>query len=285
MTTVIENPAAEAAATADRTLTRKDLWKVFLNQLSIRAANNYERQQNAGYTQAMMPVIEKVYDNDEDKLAAYQRHMELFLTNDITSSIPIGISAAMEEEYARKRDFDPGAINAVKTALMGPLAGLGDSLLNGTARPILAGLACSMAAAGLGWTGPILFVIGMSIVSLGIRFAGVFQGYRQGTGLVTKMQTSGLIHKVSELASIAAYIIVGGFIPLIVVINTPLAYSAGETTLKIQEVLDGLMPGMLGLGYTGLMLLLMRKKKISAVWLMFATLVVGLALGMLGILG
>jgi PTS system mannose-specific IID component/fructoselysine and glucoselysine-specific PTS system IID component len=90
---------------------------------------------------------------------------------------------------------------------------------------------------------------------------------------------------VSELASIAAYIIVGGFIPLIVVINTPLAYSAGETTLKIQEVLDGLMPGMLGLGYTGLMLLLMRKKKISAVWLMFATLVVGLALGMLGILG
>ena len=41
-------------------LTKKDLWKVFRGQLTIRGANNYERQQNAGFTQAMMPVIEKV---------------------------------------------------------------------------------------------------------------------------------------------------------------------------------------------------------------------------------
>lgn len=273
------------ATIPENMLTNRDLWKVFLNQLTIRGANNYERQQNAGYTQAMMPVIEKVYDNDDDKLAAYQRHMELFLTNDITSAIPIGISAAMEEEYARKRDFDPGAINMVKTALMGPLAGLGDSLLNGTARPILAGLAISFAAAGLGWVAPIFFVIGMSVVSLGVRYLGVFQGYKRGTQLVTQLQSSGLIHQVSELASIAAYIIVGGFIPLIVVMTTPIQYSAGETTLKIQEILDGLMPGALALGYTGAMLWLMRKKKVSAVTLLFATLVLGVALGMLGILG
>ena len=119
-------------------LTKKDLWKVFRGQLTIRGANNYERQQNAGFTQAMMPVIEKVYDNDEDKREAYERHMEYFLTNDITSAIPVGIAAAMEEMHANDPDMDPNAINAVKTALMGPLAGLGDSLLNGTARPILA---------------------------------------------------------------------------------------------------------------------------------------------------
>lgn len=269
----------------ERMLTNRDLWKVFFNQLTIRGANNYERQQNAGFTQAMMPVIEKVYDNDDDKRAAYERHMELFLTNDITSAIPIGISAAMEEEYAKRRDFDPGAINAVKTALMGPLAGLGDSLLNGTARPILAGLAISFATAGLGWVAPIFFVIGMSVVSLGIRYAGVFEGYKRGTKLVTQLQSSGLIHQISELASIAAYIIVGGFIPLIVVINTPLEYAAGETTLKFQEILDNLMPGALALMYTGAMLWLMRKKKMSAVTLLFLTLVLGVALGVLGILG
>ena len=48
-------------------LTKKDLWKVFRGQLTIRGANNYERQQNAGFTQAMMPVIEKVYDNEDRK--------------------------------------------------------------------------------------------------------------------------------------------------------------------------------------------------------------------------
>lgn len=80
--------------------------------------------------------------------------------------------------------MDPNAINAVKTALMGPLAGLEDSLLNGTARPILASLAISLVHANLGWVGPIFFVIGMSIVSLGIRYLGVIQGYKQESSLL-----------------------------------------------------------------------------------------------------
>lgn len=88
-------------------LTKKDLWKVFRGQLTIRGANNYERQQNAGFTQAMMPVIEKVYDNDEDKREAYERHMEYFLTNDITSAIPVGIAAAMEEMHANDPGYGP----------------------------------------------------------------------------------------------------------------------------------------------------------------------------------
>ena len=155
-------------------LTKKELWKVFLHQLTIRGANNYERQQNAGFTEAMMPVIEKYYEDPEAKKEAYARHMEYFLTNDITSAIPVGVAAAMEERYATEGDIDPDSINAVKTALMGPLAGLGDSLLNGTARPILAGLAISFITSGLGWFGPIFFIFGMALVSLGVRYLGVF---------------------------------------------------------------------------------------------------------------
>lgn len=242
-------------------LSNRDLWKVFLHQLTIRSANNYERQQNAGFTESMMPVIEKYYDDPEEKKEAYERHMEYFLTNDITSAIPVGVSAAMEERYATEGDIDPDSINAVKTALMGPLAGLGDSLLNGTARPILAGIAISLITAGLGWVGPIFFIIGMSIVSLGVRYLGVFQGYRQGVKFVEKIQSSGLISRISELAAIAAYVIVGGFIPALVVISIPIVYQSGDTVLSIQETLDGLMPGILGMLYTGLMYLLISKKR------------------------
>lgn len=167
-------------------LTKKELWKVFLHQLTIRGANNYERQQNAGFTEAMMPVIEKYYEDPEAKKEAYARHMEYFLTNDITSAIPVGVAAAMEERYATEGDIDPDSINAVKTALMGPLAGLGDSLLNGTARPILAGLAISFITSGLGWFGPIFFIFGMALVSLGVRYLGVFQGYKQGEAIRLK---------------------------------------------------------------------------------------------------
>ena len=266
-------------------LTKKDLWKVFRGQLTIRGANNYERQQNAGFTQAMMPVIEKVYDNDEDKREAYERPMEYFLTNDITSAIPVGIAAAMEEMHANDPDMDPNAINAVKTALMGPLAGLGDSLLNGTARPILASLAISLVHANLGWVGPIFFVIGMSIVSLGIRYLGVIQGYKQGIKLVEKINSSGLISKITDIAAIAAYTIVGGFIPALVVMNIPIEIKSGETVINIQKTLDGLMPGVLGLAYTFLMYYLVTKKKISAVKLIFFTMVFAILAVYAGILG
>ena len=276
---------SEVQAEETPKLTNKELWKVFRNQLTIRCANNYERQQNAGFTQAMMPVVEKYYDDSEEKREAYERHMEYFLTNDITSAIPVGVAAAMEERYATQRDIDPDSINAVKTALMGPLAGIGDSLLNGTARPILAGLAISFIQAGLGWFGVLFFVIGMSIVSLGVRYFGVFQGYKQGVKLVAKIQSSGLIDKISDLAAIAAYTIVGGFIPGLGIINIPIEIGSGDSVLNIQQTLDGLVPGLLGVLYTLLMYVLITKKKISAVKLILITMVIGIAGVYLGILG
>lgn len=280
----VENNTAVQTEETPR-LSKKELWSVFRNQLTIRCANNYERQQNAGFTQAMMPVIEKYYTDPDEKRAAYERHMEYFLTNDITSAIPVGVAAAMEERYATQQDIDPESINAVKTALMGPLAGLGDSLLNGTARPILAGLAISFIEAGLGWFGVAFFVLGMCVVSLGVRYFGVFQGYKQGVKLVAKIQSSGLISKISDLAAIAAYTIVGGFIPGLVVINIPIELVSGDTTLSIQETLDGLVPGLLGVLYTLLMYFLITKKKISAVKLILITMVIGVAGVYLGILG
>lgn len=270
---------------SEKALSKKDLWRVFWNQMAIRGANNYERQQNAGFTQALIPVIEKVYDNDADKKAAYERHMEYFLTQDMVTAIPVGIAAAMEEMHAENPEMDPSSINAVKTALMGPLAGLGDSLLNGTARPILASIGISFIDAGLGWLGPLFFVIGMSIISLGTRYLGVFKRYEQGTKLVHKLNASGLIDKITDIAAIAAYTIVGGFIPLLVYITIPIEITSGDTTISIQQTLDSLMPGALGLAYTFLMYYLITKKKISAVKLIFVTMLVAIVGVYLGILG
>ncbi len=39
----------------------------------------------------------------------------------------VGISGAMEEENAKNKEFDANSINAVKSSLMGPVSGIGDS--------------------------------------------------------------------------------------------------------------------------------------------------------------
>lgn len=54
----------------------------------------------------------------------------------------------MEKENSEKTDFDAGSINSIKLSLMGPLAGIGDSLFWGVWRVVAAGLAIGLANAG-----------------------------------------------------------------------------------------------------------------------------------------
>ena len=266
----------------DQKLTRKDLWKIFRGQMFIRSALNFERQQCIGFTHAMGPVIEKYYDAPEEKAQVMERHMELFLTQPMVSAIPVGVAAAMEERLATEGDIDASSISAVKTALMGPLAALGDSLINGTARPILAGIACGLAMQG-SILGPILFLVGMTIITMGVRYFGVFKGYEKGVTMVADLQKSGLIGKITELAAVAAFVIIGGFTPGVVSLTTKLGYTAGETVISLQSTLDGLLPGILPVGLTLLMYFLLSKKKVSPIVLMLILMVAGVAGVYLGI--
>ena len=104
--------------------------------------------QNVGYMYAMLPVIKKLYRNKEDQAAAITRHLEIFNTTPAVVPTIMGISAAMEEENANNPAFDVQSINAVKASLMGPLAGIGDSIFWGTVRIIAAGIGVSIAKDG-----------------------------------------------------------------------------------------------------------------------------------------
>ena len=115
--------------TKGKKLTKKDLLAVFWNSLALEYSWNYERQQNMGYCNTMMPVINKLYKGDKEKhRAAMERHMEFFNTTPYISTAIIGITAAMEESNSENEDFDTSAISSVKASMMSPLAGIGDSL-------------------------------------------------------------------------------------------------------------------------------------------------------------
>ncbi|MEF9921020.1 MAG: PTS system mannose/fructose/sorbose family transporter subunit IID [Erysipelotrichaceae bacterium] len=268
-------------------LTNKELWKVFFYSLAIESGCSVTKQEAPGFTQGMIPVIEKYYQTQEAKEAAYTRHTQLFLTEGRMAAFCVGVAAAMEERYAVQEDIDPDSINAIKVALMGPLAGVGDSIIHGTLRPIMAGIACSLVTAS-GYSsplGPVIFLTIMAVLSVAIRYFGVFKGYASGMMLVENMQEGGVLDKLTRYAAIAAFIVCGGFISSLVYCSTPITYTSGETTIKLQEMLDGLMPNMIPLLYTLLMYWLINKKKVSAVLLMLLTMVLGIILVYCGILG
>ena len=103
---------------------------------------------NVGFCFSMYPVLKKLYPDKKDLAAAMKRHLTLYQTSHYLATFQMGITAAMEEENAQDADFDTDSIGAVKTALMGPIAGIGDSLFWGTIKVIATGIGCSLALQG-----------------------------------------------------------------------------------------------------------------------------------------
>ena len=114
--------------TTSNKLTKKELNQVFWRSFGLEWSWNYERQMNMSYCYSMLPVIKKLYPNKEDQVAAMKRHLEFFNTTPQLATLILGISAAMEESNANDPEFDTESINSVKVSLMGPLAGIGDTL-------------------------------------------------------------------------------------------------------------------------------------------------------------
>lgn len=108
----------------------KDLRKVFLHSLAIMCSWNYERQMHMGFMYGMAPVLDKLYADDEErKKEAYQRHMEFFNCTPQLTPFIMGLAASMEEQNANSEEgeFQTESISMIKTSLMGPFAGIGDS--------------------------------------------------------------------------------------------------------------------------------------------------------------
>ncbi|MEA4820787.1 MAG: PTS system mannose/fructose/sorbose family transporter subunit IID [Erysipelotrichales bacterium] len=276
-----EGYEVEEIDTSYRVITKKDLWRTFKYALAIESGNSTTRQEADGILQGMIPVIEKVYTDEEQKVEAYKRHCELFLTEGRMAALCIGISCAMEERNGCVGDIDPDSINSIKVALMGPLAGVGDSLIHGTLRPIMAGLACSMVTASnfKSPIGPVIFLLTMTIVGMVVRYFGIFKGYEGGLSLVANLQEGGMLDKLTKYAGIAAFVVCGGFISALVYVTLNISYVSGDTIISLQEVLDGLLPNLIPLLYTLLMYWLIGKKKVNIILLMFIT----ISLGVIGV--
>ena len=171
--TSAERPTTDNAPKLDKSDVRTLFWRSFL----LQAAFNYERFQNLGWWWGLKPMLQKLYPNKTDLAQAYKRHLVFFNTHPWTSGPVFGVIASMEERRARgEADLDDESINSVKVSMMGPLAGIGDSLIFGALRPVLSGVAAALAITG-NPVGPILFFVGINTVQVLMRWYGVTSGY------------------------------------------------------------------------------------------------------------
>lgn len=229
-------------------LSKKELNSVFLRSYQALGCYSYDKQQGIPYLRAMVPALEKLYPDQDQFLSALKRHNTMFNTTCAFVPFCLGISCAMEEEYANDESgqFNPDSIGAVKIALMGPLAGIGDSFFWGTFRLIACGVGAPLAAEG-NIMGVILYLILNLLPSTLTRWYGFQLGYKGGRQFLAKIQADGTLAKLTESAKVLAMVVIGGMVPQIVKFPVAFTLELGGGTFILADVLNGIMPNLLPL--------------------------------------
>lgn len=192
----------------------------------------------------------------------------------------------MEEKLKKAKENgeggDPESVNAVKTALMGPLAGIGDSFFWGTFRIIGAGIGCSLAAQG-SILGAILFLLIYNVPHLLVRYFGLKIGYRSGISFLGNMSEGGVIAALSEVAKVLGLVVVGSMCASMVSLASPLVLNIGGAEIVVQDIFDGIISGFLPLALTFGTYKLLQKgfKTTTILWGMIIVGIVGSVLGIL----
>lgn len=268
-------------------LTRKELLKNWALTYSSETAYNYERLQALGQANAMVPVIRKLYPEDKERQVQELKKYFVFYNTEpsfIGTMIP-GVAAAMEEQRANgAEDITDETINSLRTGLMGPIAGIGDTVSQGIVYPILAGIACSLAIDG-SYVGPIFFEIAYKICLIGFGWNMYRLGYQKGKSFILTMLREGTIARLTEIFSMVGLMVVGCMTASRVNIEIPMILNIKGVKLGIQEqVIDALMPGLVPLTITMLVYWLVRKK-VNINLIILIIFVLGISLSYLGVLG
>lgn len=260
-------------------LTKKDINKAAIRYM-FSACNifNYQTQQGPAVVFGLEKALKKIYDNEDDYVASLENHYKYFNTTTWMANLLLGASLAMEEKDGR--DSLEG-VQAFKTGMMGPLAGIGDTLIWVLYPTIMGSIAAYMGLEG-NPTGAIIWLL-LNIFFFFFRIKLFSIGYDSGLKMVTTLGDK--LSVFTEAASVMGLTVVGALIPSVVKINVGLVFQTGDVKMPIQsEILDKIMPALLPVGLTFVVYKLIASKKMSVTHIIFAIIGLALVLSYFGIL-
>jgi len=271
-------------------ITKSDLVKSSLSvgALGMEFSWTYYKQMNIAFCLMISKMLKKVYhDNPEGYRDALERNLAFFNITVQLAPFVGGVAISMEERVARG-EIEPEAVNDVKAALMGPLSGIGDSVFLATLRVIAAAVGISLCQAGNPF-GPIAFLLIYNIPGFWLRIWGVQKGYELGIGFLEQAQKSGIMTKVMTAVAIVGAMVIGAMTVSMFYATIPIEIgasvtAAGEDVATVQSILDGIMPGILGMAAFWIYYWLLAKK-VNPSWLIVGTMVLGVIGVFFGFLG
>ena len=256
-------------------LSKKALNKSFLNWFyGHLTCFSQEHMQTFGYMLAMLPILQDLYDTNEEQTEKMQTYTAFFNTEPQGGSVVVGITAGTEEARANGEPVDGETINGIRAGLMGPLAGIGDSLVVGTVIPILLGIALSLSGGGSP-LGAIFYILVWNIGMFLIMRMLYFKGYEMG-GKAVEFLVGEKANAIREAIVMIGTMVIGGVTASWVSITTAFKMigSNGEVIVDLQSTLDTVYPHILSALFVLLCWWLMSKKKMSPIVVMLLLVVI-----------
>ncbi len=248
---------------------------------------NYERMQASGFAYSMVPVLKELYTTDEEVCENLERHMQFYNSHPGASSVICGSVVALEEDYQTEM------ADSIKVALMGPMAGIGDTVQGVLVQPLSYIIAASLANEGS------FLALPMVIIPLLLLFLARWPlftwGYNRSVKIIEDLSGNSDFNTLREAAQVLGLTVVGGFVPSMIGLKFLSAYSkemtdeaTGEAvvqTVSLQKTLDGILPYLLPICLVGFCYWLLKNKKMSPVAVIGIVAAITFVLGALGILG
>lgn len=269
----------------DKKLSKKTLTKSFHNwYYGNLTCFSQEHMQTFGYLCSMLPIVEELYQDKESQSKSMKTYTAFFNTEPQVGSVIVGMTAGLEEARANgAQDVDDETINGLRAGLMGPLAGIGDSLVVGTIIPILLGVAMGMSTGGSP-LGAIFYIVVWNLFAyFGMKFL-YFKGYELG-GKAVDFLVGSQGEALRESITMLGGIVIGAVAATWVNVTTSftlIAEGAKEPYLELQKTLNSVYPGFVTAAFVMLCWYLLAKKKMSPIKVMLLLVVIAFVGVLLG---
>lgn len=234
-------------------ITKKDVVKSYLRwHFANEIPHSFERYVAPALLYGLMPILRKLYKDDEQLKAAYKRQL-LFFNTQLTwgGGIITGLMSSMEQERARQEHdneevtMTDDLMYNTKAGLMGALAGIGDAIDSGTIQYIFIAIAIPWAQNGSPLGALIPFILFASYqLAIGLFFAR--QGFTLGRNATSLMESAG-IKTMIDILSILGLFMMGVLAGSYIEVESSLQFSLSGRDFVIQDILDDIVPGLLPL--------------------------------------
>lgn len=236
----------------------------------------------------MVPVIEELYDSKEDKVAAYNRALTLFNTEQQVGAIAPGILIGAEESIANNK-ITPELAESIKIALIGPTSAIGDSLWVATIIPLFITLCMTITNMNgiFIYIGPLIYAIAYPVITAFISNRLWNIGYKTGIEGIQSFINSDQLDNITKSMNILGTIVVGALAASFINITIPWIVTppGGEmAAVDVDIMLNNIFPKIIPLLLTLFIYNLYTKKKKTTLFIMGLILTISILLTVLGYL-